>query len=279
VARLVEHGYGKAGVRLATVERDGDRHAFHDLTVRMRLSGDFAVAYTDADNTTSLPTDTMKNTVYALAADASVAETERFLERIARRLLAVTPAASLAEVHADVHGWDRLVVAGAEHPHAFRRASSDATASVAVPRAGDATVRSGLSGLTVAKTTGSGFTDFLVDDLTTLGPTADRILATAIEAEWTWLRPPPSYPAARPVVAGAIETAFATRYSASVQQTIYDAARAVLDAVPEIATVTLALPNRHHIAVDLTPLGRANTNSVFVVLDRPYGLIEGTVRR
>ena len=44
-------------------------------------------------------------------------------------------------------------------------------------------------------------------------------------------------------------------------------------------TLSLTLPNRHHVTVDLTPFGRSNDNEIFVVLDRPYGLIEGTVGR
>jgi urate oxidase len=55
--------------------------------------------------------------------------------------------------------------------------------------------------------------------------------------------------------------------------------RAVLTARPEVAEIRLSLPNRHHLLVDLTPFGSDNPNEVFVVADRPYGLIEGTVRR
>jgi urate oxidase len=56
-------------------------------------------------------------------------------------------------------------------------------------------------------------------------------------------------------------------------------AEAALAAVPEIDQVRLTLPNRHHVTVDFTPFGRKNENEIFVVLDRPYGLIEGTVGR
>ena len=280
-ARLGVHGYGKIGIRLAKVERAGEHHAFHDLTVRVRLEGDFAAAYLDGDNSTSLPTDTMRATAYALAADMSLAEAEHYLDALGTRLLAATPAATAAHAEAVVHGWDRIVVTGqdAAHPHAFRRGSADATASVAVRREGDAEVRSGLTGLTLAKTTGSGFSGFLTDEYTVLAETEDRILATAVEAEWSWLRPPPSYAGARPRVQAAIEEVFATRYSPSVQHTLYAAGEAALAAVPEIAAITFRLPNRHHVPVDLTPFGRTNDSEVFTVLDRPYGMVEGTVVR
>jgi len=43
--------------------------------------------------------------------------------------------------------------------------------------------------------------------------------------------------------------------------------------------VRLAMPNRHHFTVDLSPFGLQNPNEVFYAADRPYGLIEGAVLR
>jgi urate oxidase len=56
-------------------------------------------------------------------------------------------------------------------------------------------------------------------------------------------------------------------------------AAAALEACGDVDEVTLALPNRHHLLVDLAPLGLDNPNEVFVATDQPYGLIEATVRR
>lgn len=39
------------------------------------------------------------------------------------------------------------------------------------------------------------------------------------------------------------------------------------------------MPNSHHFAYDLAKLGIDNPNEVFHADDRPYGLIEATVRR
>ena len=54
---------------------------------------------------------------------------------------------------------------------------------------------------------------------------------------------------------------------------------AALSASADIAEITLAMPNRHHLLVDLEPFGLDNPNVVFVATDRPFGLIEATVRR
>lgn len=47
--------------------RHGDWHDFRDVTLSVRLEGDFANAHVAGDNAAVLPTDTTKNTVYALA--------------------------------------------------------------------------------------------------------------------------------------------------------------------------------------------------------------------
>ena len=59
--------YGKSAIRLVKVIRGPDGHRVRDLTVAVALEGDFGVAHTDGDNATLVATDTMKNTVYALA--------------------------------------------------------------------------------------------------------------------------------------------------------------------------------------------------------------------
>ena len=52
----------------AGARADGDRHDLRDLTVAVRFEGDYDDSYTMATTRDVLPTDTMKNTVYALAA-------------------------------------------------------------------------------------------------------------------------------------------------------------------------------------------------------------------
>ena len=54
---------------------------------------------------------------------------------------------------------------------------------------------------------------------------------------------------------------------------------AALAACPDITEVTLTMPNRHHLLVDLSPFGLDNPNQVFVATDQPYGAIEATIRR
>jgi urate oxidase len=54
---------------------------------------------------------------------------------------------------------------------------------------------------------------------------------------------------------------------------------AALAACPDVSSVQLRLPNKHHIPVDLAAIGLRNDRAVFVATDRPFGVIEGEVRR
>jgi urate oxidase len=54
---------------------------------------------------------------------------------------------------------------------------------------------------------------------------------------------------------------------------------AALAACPAVEQITLTMPNRHRLLVNLTPFGRTNPNEVFVATDEPYGVITGTLRR
>ena len=140
------------------------------------------------------------------------------------------------------------------------------------------TIVSGLTNLVVLKTTESAFSGFPRDEFTTLPETRDRILATSMTAAWTY-RPGATQFGARHRIRAALLETFAVHDSESVQHTLYAMAEAALAACQDILDITLTMPNRHHILVDLKPFGLDNPNEVFVATDQPFGLIEATVRR
>jgi urate oxidase len=277
--RLAWNGYGKAAVRLVKVDRGAERHRLQDITVDAQLQGQFDEAHTAGDNTRVLPTDTIKNTVYALARQGPVDPPEEFGERLGRHFLQACPAAERAVLSLAVHRWDRASVAGADHQHAFVRGPLERRlATVTVDRSG-ATVEAGIEGLGLLKTTGSGFTRFLRDQYTTLRETDDRILATDLEARWEYARRPRDYGATWEMVRTALVETFAGHASASVQHTMYAMGEAVLAKCGEMDQIRLILPNRHHLLVDLAPFGLENPNEIFVATGEPYGRIEAVVAR
>ncbi|MEN3614080.1 factor-independent urate hydroxylase [Plantactinospora sp. ZYX-F-223] len=270
--------YGKAEVRLVRVRRDGPRHDLRDLTVSIALGGDLDEVHRSGDNAHVLPTDSQKNTVYAFAREHGVDQPEEFGLLLARHFVRSAPAITRARVELTEHGWQRL------GPHSFQRDGAESRTATVTVEGDGSTVESGISGLVLLNSTDSEFRGYLKDRYTTLPETDDRILATAVEARWRhrdagladrgrdWAQ---SYAGVRAALVGA----FVETYSRSLQQTLYAMGRRVLAERPEVAQLRLALPNRHHLLVDLAPFGLDNPGEVFVATDRPYGLIEGTLTR
>lgn len=276
--------YGKDGIRVVLVRRpegDDGRHVLRDLTVDVRLEGDFERVHTAGDNSPVLPTDSMRSTVYALAQQHLTGDIEAFGEALARRFLEAAPAAAAAEVSLREHGWARAHTSGTEHPHAFVGGGAEtATAVVTVAGGRRPVVHSGLTDLTLLKTRGSAFAGFLRDEFTVLAETDDRILATDVSASWTYVENhATSYDDVRARARAALVTAFSDHDSQSVQHTLYAMGEAVLEACAEAADVRLRMPNKHHVPVDLTPFGITNDRTVYVATDRPFGVIEAAVRR
>jgi urate oxidase len=279
MARLGVNSYGKSRVRLVKLVRHGDRHDVKDLTVAVRLEGDFEEAHVVGDNRKILPTDTMKNTVYALAAGVRLDQIEPFGITLANHFMGANPQVSRARIEIAERIWARLPVGGRPHDHAFIDPGSERRTAVVTSNGERVSVVAGIEGLSILKTTGSAFAGFLKDPFTTLRETRDRILATSLSARWTYLRPEVTFGPYWLGVRQALLDTFAVHESESVQHTLYVMADAVLSAYEEIAEITLTLPNRHHLPVDLTPFGLENRSEIFVATDEPQGLIEATVSR
>ncbi len=280
-AAIAQHSYGKSRVRLTKVTRHADRHDLAEVAVDIVLEGDFAASYLVGDNRTVVPTDTMKNTVYAVAANHPLDAIEAFALALVEHFLTRHPQVSAATVSIEQAPWRRITgTDGAEHPHAFVAAGTARRRCRVRGDRGPPVVEAGVSGLTVVKTTDSAFRDFVRDEFTTLADSDDRIFGTAIEARWRYR------PGARPdwnaIWSAACRTmvdVFASHRSLAVQQTLHDMGQAVLAGCGEIEEISLDLPNQHRIPVDLTPFGLPNTNSIFVTTSEPFGLIQATLRR
>ena len=269
--------YGKAEVRLLHVDRRGPQHEITDLNVTVTLAGDMGATYLTGDNSGVLTTDAQKNTVYALARDG-VRPVEAFALRLARHFTQIGTV-DRAQVRIEEYGWRRIDAGGTPHPHSFERLAGTRIASASAHGDGRAEVVAGVDDLILLKSTGSEFHGFLEDRYTTLAPTDDRILATAVAAGWRMAAAEADWAECFRGARAALAEAFAVTHSLSLQQTLHAMGRAVLAARPEVCEVRLALPNKHHFLVDLAPFGLDNPGEVFYAADRPYGLIEGTVSR
>jgi urate oxidase len=270
-AALVWNRYGKSSVRLVKVRRAADPHGIVDLTIDVALEGAFEKVYTDGDNGACLATDTMKNTVYALAKDDPIEHVEAFASTLVE-YFSQKPGVSRARIQAAEHPWSRL------DAHAFVNAGAEEWTSLVERVGGRTSITSGLRGLVVLKTTDSAFSGFPRDKYTTLPETRDRILATSITATWSYADGFRDF-GQRSTVRAALLKTFAQHKSESVQQTLYAMGEAAIAACDGLVDIQLSLPNRHHLLVDLSPFGLDNPNEIFVATDQPYGLIEARITR
>ena len=276
---LLHHSYGKGRVRVMRVARDDRRHEVREATVAVLLEGGFGASWTAADNAAVIATDSIKNIVNVTAHAHVGAGNEQFAQAIAAALLEHYPQIERARVDVVETVWQRMTIDGRPHPHGFV-AGGNGRPVVRIDAGREATqITSGIEGFTLMKSTGSGWTGYVMDEFTTLKETTDRICATSMDATWHWQRQPTDLAAANAAVLEAMLRVFATTYSQGVQDSMYRMGRAALDAQPEIAEIRLAMPNKHYLPIDLSPFGLDNGNKVFLPTDEPHGQIECTVGR
>jgi urate oxidase len=277
---LASNSYGKSAVRLLKVVRSGTHHEIREFAVDIALTGAFDAAHTEGDNSLVLPTDTMKNTVYAKARELTLGAPEDFGVALAQHFLGASSAAAAVRVTVTEDGWRRLDVDGVPHDHAFERRSSELRiARVALARGGVTEVVAGIEDLLILKSGRSAFSGYPRDRYTTLRETDDRILATSISTHWRYRAGTVGFVEEFDSVRRVLLETFAHHDSKSVQHTLYAMGEAVLSECDAVEEISITMPNKHHLLVDLAPIGLDNPNEIFVPTSEPYGLIEATLRR
>jgi urate oxidase len=280
MAKLGENSYGKSRVRLSRITRTTGRHDFNEWTVHVMLEGDFEASFTKADNSKVLPTDTMKNTVYSVARGSQAATIETFAMELGDYFLANNAQVSGVLIEIEERAWERMTIGGEPEATTFKLGGPELQTVRAVRDQGrEWSIRSGVDGLTIFKTTNSAFTGYIVDKLTTLKPATDRILGTCATVTWDYAAAAPDYAQTRARILAALLKTFAAHDSKSVQHTLFDMGSAALDAAPGIAALRLSKANLPHPARDLDPFKQDNPNHIFVPIDEPHGTIEATVER
>lgn len=291
---LASARYGKDNVRVYKVHRDEKTgvQSVTEMTVCCLLEGAIETSYTQADNSVVVATDSIKNTIYIKAKEHPVNPPELYASILGQHFLDTYPHISVANVDVTVHRWTRMTIDGEPHPHSFYRDSEETRNVEAIIRRDGITIKSGIVGLTVLKSTGSAFHGFVRDEFTTLKETWDRILSTDVDCGWTWKK----FDSLAAVQAGverfdkAWEAArnitlktFAQDESASVQATMYKMCEQILDAVPEVDLANYSLPNKHYFEIDLSWYkGLKNTGEdaeVYAPQSGPNGLIKCEVAR
>lgn len=278
--RIIHDNYGKSRVRLLKVARDTKRHEIQNLNLNIALEGDFDAIHVSGDNSLCLPTDTMKNTVYALAGQTREIEPiETFGRRLADHFLSHNEQVSRVVIDIFETTWKRMKFDGEEHPHSFVKGSGEKRIAAITASRDGVTVEAGVEDLIVLKTTESRFAGYPKDAFTTLPETTDRIFSTAIKAVWRYASADDATDDAFQAIRQTILKVFSAHDSLSVQHTLYAIGKEILESFSQIDEIAFSLPNIHCLPVDIARFGLENDNRIFVPTDEPHGLIEARLTR
>lgn len=276
---LAANHYGKHRVRLVKVTRHSNHDDLKEITTHILLEGDFESCYRQGDNSRVLPTDTMKNTVYALARSSSIESIESFGLELVRHFLESHPQVTRARVEMVETLWNRILAGGQAHRAAFQQQGPEKRTTVVTGDRKETDVSSGVDHLAVLKTSDSAFVGFIRDRFTTLPETKDRLFGTEIRAEWRYLKSPLPFNELWRNTIDVLKEVFAEHKSLSVQHTLFAVGQKVLSRMVEIREIHLCMPNKHYLLADLSPFGMDNPNEIFVPMDEPQGYIEARVIR
>jgi urate oxidase len=284
-AILAQNNYGKSGVRVLKVKRDKPVHEIKEMTVNVQLEGDFETVHTEGDNRNVIPTDTMKNTIYALAKENPVNSIEEFGQYLGKYFLNNNKQVSEVNIEIEEKLWLRILIEDnaskklIPHNHSFVSAGEEKrTAGIKITKNKTA-VSSGIKDLLVLKTTDSGFENYIKDKFTTLKETADRIFSTSIKADWNYENYDVNYISISENIRKIILETFGNHHSLSVQQTLYEIGKNVIEKMKEVSEISLSMPNKHYLLFNLEQFGLENNNEIFIPTDEPFGLIEAVIKR
>ena len=214
----------------------------------------FLAAYSEGDNREVVATDTMKNFVYAMAAEYGGRTLLGLCAFLGRRFIETYPVMEALRVSAREVPLD--AAAGERGPSdvLFRSTRGDgAFAQVAVDAIGGRPeitgARSGWEGMVLVKTTGSSFATFARDDYTTLPELADRPLTINLSAYWRYddlkdgVAEGPGFLGAR-AVRDEIERIFHEFNSRSIQHLVHEMGTRLLAAHSQLREIEFIAENR-----------------------------------
>lgn len=212
----------------------------------------FMAAYTHGDNTSVVATDTMKNFIYAMAAEYRGRTLSGLCAFLGRRFLATYPVMEKLRVAAREIPLDAAAAERGPSDVLFRTTRGDvAVAQVTLEGGAEPRIvaaRSGWEGMHLLKTTGSSFASFARDDYTTLPELVDRPLTIRLDAYWRHTDPADTV-AEGPgslgprAVRDEIERIFHAFNSRSIQHLVHEMAQRLLAAHQQLGEVEFVAEN------------------------------------
>lgn len=237
----------------------------------------FGAAYTEGDNREVVATDTMKNFVYATAADFDGSSPDEYVMFLGQRLLQTYP--QMERIRVSAHEVP-LDPAHDESDVVFRLTRTDVAMSEAdLERRDDQIVvtaaRSGLEGIRLLKTTGSSFAAFARDEYTSLPELTDRPLTIRMDAHWRYIDPQRGSRISSGLIRRAIEQTFHEFNSRSIQHLVHVMGTRLLTGFPVLSEVEFAAENH---TPDVVAEGKGDVR-VFAEPRQTFGKIGLVLRR
>ncbi len=279
MATLRTNRYGKQCVRVLRKHVDGDTQSITEINADVLLEGSFERSYLSDDNSQIVATDTCKNTIIALAHQHLGPCIEDFAIVLAQHFLETHLQVDRVCIELREFAWQRLTVDGRPASHSFQAAAGGQPFTELVATRDGSTHRSGIRKLVILNSTNSAFTGFDHTAFTTLPDANDRILSTELAAAWRWGISATGFSETNRRIRESLLAIFAKNFSPSVQRTLFEMGEAALADAPEIAEISLSMPNKHYFTANLDALGLANPNLTFLPADDPHGQIEATISR
>lgn len=286
---MSKFSYGKQNVPVFKIRKRGPKHSVFDMEVQVMLEGNVSKSWLSGDNSQIVPTETQKNTCYALALKTNFDTIEDFGLALGRDLLARHHHLNTVRLELSERMWDPIQVqtgrsnTTSAHNHAFMSTPDPfrKICKLDINRDKSIKVTSGVRGVKLMKTTQSGFKGFVKDEYTNLKPVGsgsespDRILCTELEAQWTFTQNQAPEGHFRTINDAIWQTMLDEWggppekgiFSPSLQATAYKMATAVLRKVTAVSEVFLFTPNVHFYTYPLEQFGMSNKNEVFQSTD------------
>lgn len=274
--------YGKSKVHLMRRVNDAAENVM-DMTVECLLAGDFTDAFKAGDNRMIVPTDTIKNMIFAVAARSVSASPENYALELSELILERHLHVESVRITVLQTSLDKILPQICNH--AYRAKSLIRVVKLNRHRdEAEVEIASGYEGYRVMKLRDSGFEEYLVDEYTTLQPTRERVMATDIGELYHWSRTNDrrscaSYNQTFVQMLRHVDEVFAREYSPSIQATLYLIAREQLMSGIDITLVDLTMPNIHYMRFDKEDALSLPANTVYIKAGEPHGLIRAQIRR
>jgi len=286
--------YGKGGVKILHVSKQGSVHTIRELEVETLLTLNNHKDYETGDNSDIIATDTQKNTVYILAKKFGISNPEEFGLLLANHFISKYPWVVAAKVSITAHPWQRITdTAGRPHNHAFVSSPTAVrVAGVFLSRGKVPVVSAGIRNLRVLKTTQSAFVNFVSDEFRSLPDMSDRLFSTIVTADWTYsyVSSELDFDKSFSTIQDSILEVFAGPadkgiFSPSVQNSQFLTQKMILEKIPQIEKISMSMPNVHYFGFDFSKFPRIPglegkmSGDVYAPVDKPSGQITSTLSR